>query len=59
MGFFGRLFKKRDIRQDALLWWDKLTTEEREKIESDYYDESCTGESTDIDIEVMYQIYSL
>lgn len=59
MRWIKRLIGKEDIRKDAISWWGKLTDKQKEIIEKDYYEIPTKGDSTEIDIEVMYQIYCL
>ena len=54
--------KRRDDsrRKDAFEWWDSLSDKKQDEIEDDLYGECLvSGDTTDIDIEVMYTIYKL
>ena len=52
-----KAFAIHNVRQRSLNWWNSLTCEEKLHIENDFFDSSETGETTDIDIEVMYKTY--
>ena len=50
--------RENKLRQDALMWWSSLSLKKQLTIEKDYYQDGVDdGDSTDIDIEVMYEIY--
>jgi hypothetical protein len=52
-----KAFAIHNVRQRSLDWWDTLGYQEQLELESRYFDESETGETTDIDIEAMYRTY--
>lgn len=52
------LFKK-EIRNEAIAWWNSLTENKKIEYQEDFFSAVESGETTDIDIEVMYRIYKL
>jgi len=53
------VFSIHDVRQCSFEWWESLSCQEQLKIELDFFSKYEAGETTDIDIEVMYKTYTV
>lgn len=54
---FKDFFKRNNTRQKSLDWWSSLSKEKQLEYEKDFFDDTETGDSEDIDIEAMYRNY--
>lgn len=54
---FKDFFKRNNTRQKSLDWWSSLSKEKQLEYEKDFFDDTETGPSEDIDIEAMYRNY--